>query len=397
MSDTLPFALDLLVIAVTGIAVLGATRISQLMRVPAPALILAGTAVGTRLVAANRPAQVTVSRVVTVALIAVLFAGGMKIGAARFRSAIGPILGLGVIGTFATAGMAATFLHLALGFGWYVSAMVATAVAPTDPTVVFSVLGRRTLAGRTGTVLEGESGANDPVGIALMAALLGAHAFGVGDLGQVAATFFTQMAVGGAAGFIGGAALRWVIQRIPLPGRGLDPLRTVAAALLIYGVAAVAHGSGFLAVFLAGIVIGDQGYPHKSDVERFHTALGSLGEMVAFVALGLTVHLGVLGRGDVLLPGLALGAVLALLIRPLVAGLLLWPADLLREERIFVALVGLKGAVPILLGGYLLGSPVADPPRLYGIVIVVVLVSVLAQGGLAGKAITILGLPLEEE
>lgn len=396
LSDTLPFATDILVAAAAGLAVLIAARLSEWVRVPSSVLVLAASAVAISVApGVHHPPQTLVERIVTVALVAVLFSGGMGMGRGRFRAATVPILVLGVAGTFATAALAAFFVHFALGFSWYVSFLLGTAVAPTDPTVVFSVLGQRRVAGRSGAILEGESGANDPVGIALMAGLIGAHALSVSGLGHVATTFAIQMAVGSAVGVAGGVALLWLIRHLPLPGQGLHPIRTLVASFLLYGTATVAHGSGFLAVFVAGIVIGDQRAPHKGEIEDFHAALGSLGEMAAFVALGLTVPLSSLGHLDVWGPGLALGLVLATIIRPLVVLVCLIRVRLPVSERRFVQFAGLKGAVPILLGGYLLSASLTNAERLYGIVIIVVVFSVAVQGGLVDAAIKALKLPLE--
>jgi cell volume regulation protein A len=159
-------------------------------------------------------------------------------------------------------------------------------------------------------------------------------------------------------------------------------------------VTTVAHGSGFLAVFVAGIVLGDERAPFKREIERFHSALASLGEIVAFVVLGLTVHLGDLARADVWLPGLVLGVSLAIIIRPLLVGLCLIPAKLRRGEQAFVLFAGLKGAVPILLGSLLLAANIPGADRLYGIVIVVVAFSVLVQGGLVPTVVRVLHLPM---
>ena len=263
------------------------------------------------------------------------------------------------------------------------SLLVATALAPTDPTVVFSVLGRRQVEGRSGTILEGESGANDPVGIALMASLIAAGGLTPAEVAHATGNFALQMLVGAAVGVAGGHALLWFMRRVPLPSEGLYPLRTLAAALVIFGAATVAHGSGFLAVFVAGIALGDERAPYKGEIERFHGALASLGEIVAFAVLGLTVDLGVLARTDVWVPGLVYAVALAVVIRPVLVGLCLLPAHLRPNERQFVLFAGLKGAVPILLGGYLLTTSMPDVARLYEIVIVVVVFSVVGQGSLS--------------
>ena len=245
-------------------------------------------------------------------------------------------------------------MHAAFGLAWYVALLVATAVSPTDPAVVFSVLGQQEIAGRSGTILEGESGANDPVGIALMGGLLAVGGVSGVAFGRVAVDFLLQMTIGVIAGVAGGMVLLWFMRRVSLPSEALYPLRTLASVLLLYGVTTLLHGSGFLAVFVAGIVIGGRRAPYQREVERFHAALAGLAEIVAFVVLGLTIDLNVLARMDVWLPGLILGIALAIVIRPLVVGLCLLPAQLDRGERLFVLFAGLKGAVPILLGDLLL-------------------------------------------
>src|ERR1039457_857186 len=124
----------------------------------------------------------------------------MHIGWSRFRTALGPIAAIGVGDTFGTVAAAGLLVHLAFGLGWYVALLVATAVAPTDPAVVFSVLGQREMSGRSGTILEGESGGNDPVGIALMARLLTAGGVRGGGFGRIGGEFALQMGVGAAGG-----------------------------------------------------------------------------------------------------------------------------------------------------------------------------------------------------
>jgi cell volume regulation protein A len=393
--DTYPFAWLVLLVAVVGIAAVLSNRITAVLRIPAPVLMLVAAAVAVKVVPnLHAPQERTVDRLVTVALAFILFDGGMHIGWPRFRAAARPIGIVGVAGTFLTTAGAALFLHVAVGLSWYPSLLVATAVAPTDPAVVFSVLGQREVSGRSGTVLEGESGANDPVGIALMTALLAAGGLSGAAFAHVGAEFALQMAVGAAAGVIGGKALLWFMRHVPLPGEGLYPLRTVACALGLFGVTTLAHGSGFLAVFIAGVLIGDARAPYKREIEHFHSAVASLGEIVAFVVLGLTIDLGFLTHPDVWIPGLALGVVLAFVIRPLLVGPCLAGAGLTRNEKGFVLFAGLKGAVPILLGSFLLSAHLPEAERLYGIVVVVVLFSVIVQGGLLPTVAKLLRVPM---
>jgi potassium/hydrogen antiporter len=358
------------------------SRASEHLRIPAPAFFLIAAALASDIWPwLGRLSYLTVEQVVTVALAVILFDGGMRMGWRRFRSAAVASVCIGVAGTFVTAAAAAAAAHLLFSFGWHAALLIGTALAPTDPAVVFSVLGRREMAGRSGVLLEGEAGANDPVGIALLVALLTATGTGMSAAGQVAVEFLILMAVGVAAGAAGGRALLAFMRRVPLPSEGLYTLRVLAGALVIYSLATVAHGSGFLAVFIAGIVIGDERAPYKGEIAHFHSALASLAEIVAFVMLGLTIRLYALPRAGARLTGLALAALLAFVIRPLLVGALLWPVRLRPSERLFVLWSGLKGAVPILLGAFIVGAGTKDAPVIYEIIFVVVAFSVIVQGG----------------
>ncbi|MGC4112845.1 MAG: cation:proton antiporter [Nocardioides sp.] len=394
MSDTRSFAWLLLVLALVGLGALLSYRVTRWARIPAAAIMLVASAVAVQLVPSlHSPPQHTVERIVTLALVFILFEGGMGMGLRRFRSAAGTIAVVGVLGTFVTTAGVAVFLHLAVGLGWYAAVLVATAVAPTDPAVVFSVLGQQEVVGRSGVLLEGESGANDPVGIALMVSLIGAGGLSGGAFAHVVGEFALQMAVGLAVGIAGGLLLRVFVERVPLPDSGLQPMRTIACILLVFAAATLLHGSGFLAVFVAGVLMGEVRTPYRRELEHVHAGLASLGEVAAFVALGLTVQLSTLAHADVWVPGVALAVVLALVVRPLLVGPLLAGSGLARNERWFVLLAGLKGAVPILLGLLLLEADVSEPERLYGIVVVVVVLSVAVQGSLVPTMLRRLRIP----
>ena len=390
MSETVRFAVIITLTGAIALAAVLVNRLSARVRLPAPVWMLAAAAIAVFLVpGVPAPRDETVQQVVSVALVLILFNGGRHIGWSRLRPALGLIIVVGVVGTFLTAAAGSVLMHAAFGLAWYVALLVATSVSPTDPAVVFSVLGR------SSTILEGESGANDPVGIALMAGLLAAGGVSGVAFGRIAGDFLLQMTIGVVAGVAGGMALLWFMRRVTLPSEALYPLRTLASVLLLYGATTLLHGSGFLAVFVAGIVIGGRRAPYQREIERFHAALAGLAEIVAFVVLGLTIDLRVLARLDVWLPGLILGVALAVVIRPLVVGLCLLPAQLDRGERVFVLFAGLKGAVPILLGDLLLTADVPNADRLYGIVVVVVIFSVVMQGSLVPTVARRLGVPMQ--
>ena len=198
--------------------------------------------------------------------------------------------------------------------------------------------------------------------------------------------FLLQMVVGTAVGLAGGWLLGLLMRRVRLPNESLYPLRTIAFAALIYGVGTVLQGSGFLAVFLAGIVVGDIEAPYQQEVRRFSSGLSSLAEIIAFTVLGLTVSWSDVLTPAVLVPGLVLSVLLIVVIRPLLVGALLLPIRLALGERAFIVLAGLKGAVPILLGILIRDADVPGGQQLADLIFVVVLVSVVVQGSARAAA-----------
>jgi cell volume regulation protein A len=374
-------------------------KLSERVAVPAPAIFLLAAALAGRIFTrvGDELSVRDVERIAVLALVVILFDGGMRIGWRRFRAALVPITALGLLGTFATAGAMTLAARYLFGFGWTTAGILGAALAPTDPAVMFSVLGKREIRGRAGTILEGESGVNDPVGIALMIGMLEFATNSGASFWVVVREFAIEMTVGLTIGVAGAFALVQAVRRIELPSSALYPLRTLAGAGVIYGLAAVAHGSGFLAVFVAGILVGDADLPAKRDVERFHTSLASLAEIVVFVALGLTVNNVSLGDRSVWLDALLLSGLLAFVARPLVVAPLLWPTSLRRGERLFVMWSGLKGAVPILLAAFALLEGVDGAERIYGIVFVLVAFSVLIQGATIPFAAARLGVPMRAD
>jgi cell volume regulation protein A len=389
------WALVLLFVGGSVAVALTASKVAEWLPVPAPALFLVGAAAASDFVPGlgDVVSIRSVERLGVVALVFILFNGGMHIGLRRGRRAALPIVGLGLVGTFATAAALAVLAHLALGFAWPAAGLLGAALAPTDPAVVFSVLGRQEISGRSGTILEGESGANDPVGIALLLGLLAAERHGGTAVWPFVREFGLEMSVGAAVGIAGGYSLRRLLA-LPLPGEGLYPLRTLAAAIVIYGAAGAAHGSGFLAVFLAGLIVGDTPAPYKPEIKRFHGAVAQLAEIAVFVGLGLTIDLRLLVEHGVWLDGLVLALVLAFVVRPLVIGPLLYLYDLRRSDRIFIVWSGLKGAVPILLGTLAQLGGADDAGRIYRVIFVVVLFSVVVQGSLVPSVAHRLGVPM---
>jgi potassium/hydrogen antiporter len=328
----------------------------------------------------------------TIALVLILVDGGLRTGIVALRRELAPILALGIGGTLVTFALVTVSTHWVTGLGWTLSLIVGAALSPTDPAAVFSVLhGRSGGSLRVATVLEGEAGFNDPVAIALVIALIDAAHHGHDPaVGEIAWTMLRE----GVVGAIVGIGLALLLDRLLSsrgPSIGVAPALVVSlGAFLAFGVAGVAHGSGFLAAYLFGLVLGDRLQAARETVGRLQEQLSSLAEVGMFVLLGvalMTIPL----RGS-LADALAIAALLVLVIRPLVAGPVLAVSGLGRAGSIFGVWGGLKGAVPILLGSLPIASGLAGGNRLFALVGLVVVFSLIAQGMTLGRLARRLGI-----
>jgi cell volume regulation protein A len=207
--------------------------------------------------------------------------------------------------------------------------------------------------------------------------------------------FLTEMAVGTLAGLGGAYVVVRVLRKIRLENEALYPALALVLAVLLYSATAFAHGSGFLAVFIAGLALGDARAPYKREIERFHSSLASLAELTVFVALGLTVTVAT-PNGRIWLEGVVLFLTLGLVARPFAIAVFLAPFRLRLGERAFIAGSGLKGAVPILLAAFAVLDHVDSAGRVYGIVFVVVLLSVVGQGSFVPFVATTFRVPCVE-
>ncbi len=384
---------DILVVSAAILLALGTFKLTEWLPVPAPALLLLAAAVVSDAFPALGIDIATVETIGIIAVVVILLDGGIHVGWRRFRGSAYPIAMLGFLGTFLTAALIAVAAHYLLDFSWITSWMIGAALSPTDPAVMFSVLGNREVGGRSGTILEGESGVNDPVAIVLMIGLIELAQAEAGSVWGIAEEMVVQLAVGLVIGVAAGRALIPLMQRVSLPREGLYPIRVLAVGGVAYGAATELGGSGFLAVFIVGLLIGDVHAPYKTEIERFHTALASLAEIAAFVALGLTIA-GPTELWDDLLEGILLALVLAFVARPLAVALSLYRVRLRFNEKLFVMWSGLKGAVPIILAAFALVGDVDDSRLIFNIVFVVVTFSVLVQGSLIPTVAHRLGVPM---
>jgi len=318
-------------------------------------------------------------RLGSIALVLILFDGGLNTAPAVVRRAALPALLLATLGVALTAAIVAV-VGLALGLPRALAVLTGAVVSSTDAAAVFAVL--RTSGVRlresTAATLEVESGVNDPMAILLT---LVATDWALGTLGgarEIAVLFGEQLAVGAAGGALAGLAGRVLLRAVQLPAAGLYPVLTLAVALLAFGIPTLLGGSGFLAVYVAAIVLAAGPLPYRAGVRRVHDALAWLAQIAMFVMLGLLVFPSRLREAVPI--GLVLAAALAFVARPAAVLALLAPLGGTLREKLFVAWVGLRGAVPIVLAAYPAARGVAGGEQLFHLVFFVVLVNSFVPG-----------------
>ena len=316
----------------------------------------------------------------TVALGLILFDGGLQTRTSALRSAWKPAALLataGVLLTAAITGLAATYL---LGMPLLTGLLLGSIVASTDAAAVFSVLRSQGvhLRERLSSILEIESGSNDPMAIFLTVGLIELIAGRITGGMDLVALFVMQMGVGAGAGLgVGWVAVR-LINRITLNAPGLYPVLAAACGFTAFGLAAVFGGSGFLAIYLAGIVIGNSRLVFQRGTFFFMDGLAWMGQIAMFVVLGLlSTPTEVL---KVAPAGLLIAGVLIFVARPLAMIPLLWPFRFSLREQFLIAWVGLKGAVPIILATFPLMYGLAEGRAIFNVVFFVVILSATLQG-----------------
>lgn len=315
----------------------------------------------------------------TLALAAILFDGGLRTRTEAIRAAWQPSLLLATVGVVVTAGITGLAAALILDVPWLVGLLCGAIVASTDAAAVFSVLRSQgvQLPSRLAATLEVESGSNDPMAIFLTVSLIGLITGSLTPGAGVALLFVQQMGVGVAAGLGVGAASVWLVNRIGLTAMGLYPVLAGACGLLAFGVAAVLGGSGFLAIYLAGIVLGNSRLVFQRGTFLFMDGVAWVGQIAMFVVLGLLSTPSEFVT--IAAPALLLAAVLIFVARPL-AVLTLLPFGYRARELLLIAWVGLKGAVPIILGTFPLLAGLPQGRLLFNVVFFVVMVSAVLQG-----------------
>jgi len=326
-----------------------------------------------------------------IALIFILYAGGLDTDWARIRPVLAHGLALSTVGVLLTAILMGLFAVMALGFTPLQGLLLGAIVSSTDAAAVFTVLRARSVRLREPLepLLELESGSNDPMAVFLTVALTGLLSNPDANLLRLVPAFFQQMLLGALVGYGMGRAMAWIINHVRLQVEGLYPVLTVALTLLTYAGTTVLGGNGFLAVYLAGLIMARGDFIHKRSLLRFHDGLAWLMQIAMFLVLGLLVFPARLPA----VAGVALPAALCRLFiaRPIGVALTLLPFRMPVRDQAMIAWVGLRGAVPIILATFPRLANLPQAELIFNIVFFVVITSILIQGTTITAAGRLLG------
>lgn len=334
-----------------------------------------------------------------IALAYILFSGGLNTKWEQIRPVLWPGIALSTLGVVLTAVLLGAFAVLVLGFSPLMGLLLGAVVSSTDAAAVFSVLrtARAGLKGNLRPLLELESGSNDPMAVLLTTGIIALILTPSTSIFSLVPTFVEQTAVGGLLGYAMGLFIVYLINRLDLDSEGLYPVLTLTMVLLTYGLTTIFGGSGFLAVYIAGIVMGNNTVVHKNSLIRFHDGIAWLMQIVMFLALGLLVFPSQVVMAVV--PGLLAALFLILVARPVAVMVTLLPWKMPVNEKVLLSWVGLRGAVPIILATYPLVAGVQGADLIFNMVFFIVLVSALVQGTSIPSVVRWLGLasPIEEK
>ena len=316
----------------------------------------------------------------SIALAYILFSGGLDTKWSDVKKVVRPAITLSTLGVLLTAVLLGYFVHLTLKLPLLESLLLGAIVSSTDAAAVFSILRNREvrLQGKIEPLLEFESGSNDPMAVLLTIGLTGLITNGDQSAVELIPYFLVQMSLGIAIGLLSGRFFAWLINRMNLKIEGLYTVFTIAIVLLIFGLTNSLNGNGFLAVYLAGLAMGNKNFIHKRTLRKFHDGLAWLMQILMFLALGLLVF------PSEVVPvtgiGLLISVFLILVARPISVMISLIKTDFTIREKAMISWVGLRGAVPIILATFPLLAGVKNADLIFNIVFFVVITSSLIQG-----------------
>lgn len=315
-----------------------------------------------------------------IALVIILFEGGLQTNLKDVRPVIIPSLSLATVGVLITSGIIAVAARMILGLDWLEAVLFGAIVGSTDAAAVFAVLKGHNISSKLGSTLEAESGSNDPMAVFLTVAMIELITIPDASILKLIGDFFLQMGLGLILGFIFGKVAVKALNSINLDSSGLYPVFATAFALLTYGITTFMNGSGLLAVYIAAIIIGNAEIAYRHSIFRFTEGFAWMMQILMFVILGLLVFPSELFTPAILIQGILISLILMLLARPVAVFLSTIKMDYSQKERIFLSWAGLKGAVPIILATFPLLAGIENSHQIFNVVFFVVLTSALIQG-----------------
>jgi cell volume regulation protein A len=330
--------------------------------------------------------------IVAVALI--LFEGGLSSGFDEIRPVLKTSIALATLGTLATAALTAVAAGLILDLDTLPALLLGSTVAATDAAAVFAVLRGSTLRRRLARTLEGESGLNDPIAILLVLGCI--EAIQEPDFGLLDALVLAveELGIGLVIGLVVGlGSVQWM-RRVTLPSAGLYPVASVATAALAYGAADTLHGSGFLSVYIAGLVLGTAATPARRTIVTFHDGLAWVAQLALFLILGLLVFPEDLG--DIALEGTAIAVATAVFARPIAALLVTVAQGFSTGEKLVLGWAGLRGAVPVVFATFAVTEGIEGGLLIFNVTFFVVLLSTVLQGTTIEPVSRLLGVASDE-
>jgi potassium/hydrogen antiporter len=367
----------LLVGALVLVAAVVAVRFSVRLGLPSLVLyLLIGVLLGESVIGVHFEDAELAQSLGFAALVVILAEGGLTTQWSLVRHSLGIGVSLATVGVAVSTTVMALVGRFVLGLDWTLAVLLGAVFAPTDAAAVFSTLRRVPLRPRLAAALESESGLNDAPTVVLVT-LVSMGEVAERGVGSVAVTIAYELAVGTAIGYVVGKVGAALVRRAALPASGLYPLVIMTLAVLAYAAGAAAHASGFAAVYVAALVLGNSALPHRAATRSFAEGLAWVSQIGLFVMLGLLASPARMPEAFV--PALIAGFALTLLARPLsvVAGAL--PFRLPRGEQVFLSWAGLRGAIPIVLATIPLAAGVDDSAWLFDVVFIVVVVFTMLQ------------------
>jgi len=375
-----------------------ASKVASIIRVPALIIfILVGMVAGSEGPGGIEFDDAWVAQLLgVIALAFIIFSGGLH---SSWKS-VSPVLWTGVslstIGVFLTAILVGLFVHYLLDFSILMALLLGAIVSSTDAAAVFSVMSSSgtKLKGSLKDLLEFESASNDPMAVILTLGFIHLLTNPEASIWSMVLLLIQQMVLGIVIGFIMGKVIVFNVNRLRLNFEGLYPVLTLALVIFTYGLTASIGGSGFLAVYIAGLILGGSDFIHKQSLTRFHDGLAWLMQITMFLILGLLVFPSRLF--PIIVSGLLISLFLIIIARPIGVFISLPFGKNSLKEKTFISWVGLRGAVPIILATFplLAGVPKAD--ILFNIVFFIVITSVLIQGTTIALAAKLLGVNAPE-